>query len=86
MNAPVNIDVNKMPLGNLSKDQVKKGFQVLQEIDDALKSKQDDASSIEELSGRFYTIVGDMLFNIIFLLSIVIFLFRTFTQDAILTA
>ncbi|KAJ0068472.1 hypothetical protein NL108_008437 [Boleophthalmus pectinirostris] len=52
----MNLDIKKMPLGKLSKMQIAKGFDVLEEIEAALnrKSKQ---SELEELSSKFFTII-----------------------------
>lgn len=50
------LDVEKMPLGKLSQEQIDKGIQILQEISDALER---DALQIEfiALSNRFYTLI-----------------------------
>mmetsp|Transcript_53001 Transcript_53001/g.77668 ORF Transcript_53001/g.77668 Transcript_53001/m.77668 type:complete len:475 (-) Transcript_53001:354-1778(-) len=52
-----NIDVDKMPLGNISQTQVAKGFKVLKEIDEAFKQSPDDEDMLTDLSGKFYQIV-----------------------------
>ncbi|XP_069500129.1 protein mono-ADP-ribosyltransferase PARP3-like isoform X1 [Ambystoma mexicanum] len=52
----MNIDVKKMPLGKLSKQQIAKGFEALEEIERSLLSKA-SKKNLEELSSRFYTIV-----------------------------
>ena len=53
------IDVKKMPLGKLSKSQIAKGFEVLEEIEAALKAKK-GSTVINELSSKFYTVIpGD---------------------------
>lgn len=44
-----------MPLGKLSKTQIAKGFEVLEEIEEKLKSKS--RAGIDELSSKFYTVV-----------------------------
>lgn len=49
------IDVKKMPLGKLSKTQIAKGFEVLEEIDEVLKKKK--KGSLADLTSRFYTLV-----------------------------
>ena len=36
--AKLEVDINKMPLGGISKTQIQKGFGVLSEIDNALRS------------------------------------------------
>lgn len=53
--ASFDIDVKKMPLGQLSKTQVQKGYQVLEELEEAIKSNS--AKSINDLSSRFYTVI-----------------------------
>ena len=45
-----------MPLGKLSKSQIAKGFEVLEEIEDALK-KNKSKSNLQELTSRFYTLI-----------------------------
>uniref|UniRef100_A0A6P8P0U4 Poly [ADP-ribose] polymerase n=1 Tax=Geotrypetes seraphini TaxID=260995 RepID=A0A6P8P0U4_GEOSA len=52
----MNLDVKKMPLGKLSKQQIAKGFEALEEIETALE-KADSRARLEELSSRFYTII-----------------------------
>ncbi|XP_050414615.1 protein mono-ADP-ribosyltransferase PARP3 [Patella vulgata] len=49
------IDVNKMPLGKLSKSQIAKGFEILDEIEDILNKKK--KGNLTELSSRFYTAI-----------------------------
>ncbi|KAL3852915.1 hypothetical protein ACJMK2_016521 [Sinanodonta woodiana] len=49
------IDVKKMPLGKLSKTQIAKGFEVLDEIEKELNAKK--TSKLNELSSRFYTVI-----------------------------
>ena len=44
-----------MPLGKLSKIQIAKGFEVLEEIQEALKEKKKKAT-LNDLSSRFYTV------------------------------
>jgi poly [ADP-ribose] polymerase len=44
-----------MPLGQLSKTQVQKGYQVLEELEEAIKANS--AKQINDLSSRFYTVV-----------------------------
>uniref|UniRef100_A0A8C3VNE4 Poly [ADP-ribose] polymerase n=1 Tax=Catharus ustulatus TaxID=91951 RepID=A0A8C3VNE4_CATUS len=53
----MNIDVKKMPLGKLSKQQIARGFEALEELEAALKEQPPQATRLEELSSRFYTIV-----------------------------
>ncbi|XP_029455379.1 protein mono-ADP-ribosyltransferase PARP3 isoform X2 [Rhinatrema bivittatum] len=52
----MNIDVKKMPLGKLSKQQIAKGFEALEEIESTMQ-KSHSRSQLEELSSRFYTII-----------------------------
>ncbi|ESO95798.1 hypothetical protein LOTGIDRAFT_214893 [Lottia gigantea] len=49
------IDVKKMPLGKLSKTQIAKGFEVLDEIEEVLNKKK--SGNLVELSSRFYTAI-----------------------------
>ena len=50
------IDTAKMPLGKLSKSQIKKGGDVLTEIETAIKSGA-STSKLNELSSKFYGII-----------------------------
>lgn len=49
------IDVKKMPLGNLSKTQVQKGYDILTELKSAISSRK--SSDIATLTSRFYTVI-----------------------------
>uniref|UniRef100_A0A8D0G559 Poly [ADP-ribose] polymerase n=1 Tax=Sphenodon punctatus TaxID=8508 RepID=A0A8D0G559_SPHPU len=53
----MNIDVKKMPLGKLSKQQIAKGFEALEAIETALQKPLPSSEELQELSSRFYTIV-----------------------------
>ncbi|XP_074734936.1 protein mono-ADP-ribosyltransferase PARP3 isoform X2 [Strix uralensis] len=53
----MNIDVKKMPLGKLSKQQIARGFEALEELEAALQEQSPKAAHLEDLSSRFYTIV-----------------------------
>ncbi|NXQ36125.1 PARP3 polymerase, partial [Alaudala cheleensis] len=53
----MNIDVKKMPLGKLSKQQIARGFEALEELETVLREQPHQATRLEELSSRFYTIV-----------------------------
>jgi poly [ADP-ribose] polymerase 2/3/4 len=53
--ASFDIDVKKMPLGQLSKTQVDKGFEVLEELEEAIEAKK--SKKIEEVTSRFYTVI-----------------------------
>ncbi|XP_072540673.1 protein mono-ADP-ribosyltransferase PARP3 [Salminus brasiliensis] len=52
----MNLDIKKMPLGKLSKQQIAKGFEALEEIEEAIKKKSND-SKLSELSSKFFTII-----------------------------
>ncbi|MFC1609988.1 WGR domain-containing protein [Myxococcota bacterium] len=53
--AALEIDTNKMPLGQLSKHEVKLGAEVLEELEDALNANKQ--SKLDDLSSRFYTVI-----------------------------
>ncbi|XP_035518126.1 protein mono-ADP-ribosyltransferase PARP3 [Morone saxatilis] len=53
----MNLDIKKMPLGKLSKMQIAKGFEVLEEIEAAMNQKKKAGKSLEELSSKFFTTV-----------------------------
>ncbi|KAI4553762.1 hypothetical protein MJT46_015942 [Ovis ammon polii x Ovis aries] len=55
--ALMNLDVKKMPLGKLSKQQIARGFEALEAVEAALKAPADSGHSLEELSSHFYTII-----------------------------
>lgn len=50
-------DVKKMPLGKLSKQQIARGFEVLETLEEAIKKPTGGGQSLEELSSRFYTVI-----------------------------
>lgn len=50
------IDVSKMPLGKISKAQIAKGYEVLEEMKDIIISNKNTAK-LNDLSSKFYTIV-----------------------------
>ncbi|PAA86004.1 hypothetical protein BOX15_Mlig030036g2 [Macrostomum lignano] len=50
------IDVKKMPLGKLSKAQIAKGFEVLEELEREMDGTKKKAK-LTELSSKFYTVV-----------------------------
>ncbi|XP_072026279.1 LOW QUALITY PROTEIN: protein mono-ADP-ribosyltransferase PARP3-like [Amphiura filiformis] len=50
------LDVKKMPLGKLSKGQIAKGFEALEEIEEALKKKK-PKSHLAQLTSKFYTLI-----------------------------
>eukprot|EP00696_Hemimastix_kukwesjijk_P019757 gnl/Hemi2/9123_TR3166_c0_g1_i1.p1 gnl/Hemi2/9123_TR3166_c0_g1~~gnl/Hemi2/9123_TR3166_c0_g1_i1.p1 ORF type:complete len:659 (-),score=334.21 gnl/Hemi2/9123_TR3166_c0_g1_i1:220-2196(-) len=49
------IDIKKMPLGKLTKKQVKTGYEILTEIQDLLKRGGASRSALEDCTNRFYT-------------------------------
>eukprot|EP00800_Vazella_pourtalesii_P007918 TRINITY_DN2107_c0_g1_i1.p1 TRINITY_DN2107_c0_g1~~TRINITY_DN2107_c0_g1_i1.p1 ORF type:complete len:597 (+),score=136.95 TRINITY_DN2107_c0_g1_i1:61-1851(+) len=49
------IDVKKMPLGKISKGQIAKGFDALEEIEKVLNSKK--TAKLPELTSDFYTVI-----------------------------
>lgn len=49
--------MKKMPLGKLSKQQITRGFEALEELEAALQEQPPKAARLEDLSSRFYTIV-----------------------------
>lgn len=53
----MNLDVKKMPLGKLSKQQIARGFEALEALEGALKAPADGNPSLEELSSHFYTVI-----------------------------
>jgi poly [ADP-ribose] polymerase len=53
--ASFDIDVKKMPLGQLSKNQVEKGYDVLLELQKAIKARK--KKEIEQETSRFYTVI-----------------------------
>ena len=55
--ADLEIDVNKMPLGQLSEAQVKKGFGVLEDIEEQLEKSRKNNRKLADLSSKFYTVV-----------------------------
>ncbi|EGW08878.1 protein mono-ADP-ribosyltransferase PARP3 isoform X1 [Cricetulus griseus] len=53
----MNLDVKKMPLGKLSKQQIARGFEALEALEEAIKTPTGGGQSLEELSSRFYTVI-----------------------------
>lgn len=49
-------DIKKMPLGKLSKIQIAKGFEALEEIEAAI-NQNNQRSRLEELSSKFFTTI-----------------------------
>ncbi|XP_029007292.1 protein mono-ADP-ribosyltransferase PARP3 [Betta splendens] len=52
----MNLDIKKMPLGKLSKLQIAKGFEVLEEIEAAI-TQGGRTACLEELSSKFFTTI-----------------------------
>lgn len=50
-------DCKKQPLGKLTKDQIKKGYEVLTEIEAEMKKKSPAHSRLVEMTNRFYTLI-----------------------------
>lgn len=46
-----------MPLGKLSKQQIARGFEVLETLEEAIRNPTGGGQSLEELSSRFYTVI-----------------------------
>ncbi|MCX4239708.1 WGR domain-containing protein [Paraliomyxa miuraensis] len=55
--ADLEIDVKKMPLGQLSQTQVGKGFGVLERIEEQLDKSRINRAKLAELSSEFYTVI-----------------------------
>jgi poly [ADP-ribose] polymerase 2/3/4 len=51
----IGYDANKMPLGKLGKPSILKGYSILQEIMNELKSKDKKTETINKLSSDFYS-------------------------------
>eukprot|EP01087_Luapelamoeba_hula_P005895 TRINITY_DN1594_c2_g1_i2.p1 TRINITY_DN1594_c2_g1~~TRINITY_DN1594_c2_g1_i2.p1 ORF type:complete len:1110 (+),score=268.26 TRINITY_DN1594_c2_g1_i2:108-3437(+) len=51
------IDLKKMPLGKLTKEQIKDGYEALTEIQNALDSASRSATALLDSTNKFYTIV-----------------------------
>lgn len=49
-------DIKKMPLGKLTKGQIKSGYEVLKELDEAIK-KNSGGTVLAQLSSKFYTLI-----------------------------
>ncbi|KAK2857977.1 hypothetical protein Q7C36_005896 [Tachysurus vachellii] len=52
----MNLDIKKMPLGKLSKQQIAKGFEALEAIEEAIKKKS-NKNKLTELTSKFFTII-----------------------------
>ncbi|XP_050996456.1 LOW QUALITY PROTEIN: protein mono-ADP-ribosyltransferase PARP3 [Acomys russatus] len=53
----MNLDLKKMPLGKLSKQQIARGFEALEALEEAMQSPPGGGQSLEELSSTFYTLI-----------------------------
>lgn len=53
--AKFELDVDELPLGKISKEQVQKGYEILKKIKKVIDGKE--KGSIKELSGQFYTLI-----------------------------
>ncbi|KAF3422106.1 hypothetical protein E2986_01385 [Frieseomelitta varia] len=51
------IDIEKMPLGKLSKRQIQKAYSVLTELQEVLKKKNFDSVQLVDASNRFYNLI-----------------------------
>lgn len=51
------IDVNRMPLGQLKESQVQRGVNMLREIEAVLKRNHVNVASLDQLSSRFYQVI-----------------------------
>ncbi|KAL0113855.1 hypothetical protein PUN28_011294 [Cardiocondyla obscurior] len=51
------IDMDKMPLGKLSKKQIEKAYAVLTELQEILKKSNTDRTTLIDASNRFYTLI-----------------------------
>ena len=49
------IDVKKMPLGKLSRSQIAKGFEILEELEAVMENKKQ--GSYNDISSKFYTAI-----------------------------
>ena len=52
----IGYDVSRMPLGKLSKDNIMKGYKILQDLINEIKGK-DNKKKIEELTNDFYSFI-----------------------------
>ncbi|XP_076870489.1 protein mono-ADP-ribosyltransferase PARP3 [Brachyhypopomus gauderio] len=52
----MNLDIKKMPLGKLSKQQIAKGFEALEELGEAIKINSNE-SKLAKLTSNFFTII-----------------------------
>jgi poly [ADP-ribose] polymerase len=52
----IGYDVSRMPLGKLSKDNIMKGYKILQELINEIKGK-DNGKKIQQLTNDFYSYI-----------------------------
>ncbi|KAK1796545.1 hypothetical protein P4O66_009581 [Electrophorus voltai] len=52
----MNLDIKKMPLGKLSKQQIAKGFEALEKLEEAIKNKSKECK-LAKLTSNFFTII-----------------------------
>jgi len=55
--AEIGYNAKKMPLGKLTKDHIKKSFDVLKKLDDELNKETPKPSVLSDLTSEFYTII-----------------------------
>ncbi|XP_066927889.1 protein mono-ADP-ribosyltransferase PARP3-like [Clytia hemisphaerica] len=55
--ANFDIDVKKMPLGKLSKAQIAKGFEVLEELEEVIKKNARNTTAMNNLTSKFFTLI-----------------------------
>jgi len=53
----LDVDVDRFPLGNLSADQIKAGYQILCQLSRKLESDSPNAQEICDYSSKFYTLI-----------------------------
>jgi hypothetical protein len=51
------IDVKRMPLGKLSKKQIRKGYEILKECEEELNQKNPKKNVLLDCTNRFYTLI-----------------------------
>jgi len=53
----MDVDIKKMPLGKISKNQIREGYRVLTEIQDILENTLVNKAKLNDCSNRFYTLI-----------------------------
>ena len=53
----IGYDAKKMPLGKLSENTLKAGYEVLKEMEKEIKKKAPNSATLNNLSSRFYTLI-----------------------------